>query len=297
MSWFTFALLGYFLLAIVGILDKFILEKRVKEPAVFVFYSTIFVLPVFLLLPFGVQFLRGVDWLWALTGGVFFALALYAMYAGFKESEVSHAGPLVGAATPFFVVILGLLFLGENLTARQFIATGLLILGSLVISFEKSRAHDGWHRGMLWGVLAGLLFAVSHVASKYVYDRYGFYSGFVWTRGFLGACALPLLAVYGVRANLFAVRVRGRLKKQTAVVALDKILGVAGVVLVQYAIAIGSVSLVNALNGVQYGLLVLMIMFLSRFWPRFFRELYAKREAAQELLAVAIIAAGLFLLI
>ena len=88
-----------------------------------------------------------------------------------------------------------------------------------------------------------------------------------------------------------------RQQRSLFLVGVDKILGVIGVVLIQYAIAIGSVSLVNALNGLQYAFLVVFVMLLSKFSPQRFKENYQKDEAAQEVLAVIIIMIGLVLLV
>lgn len=299
--WFIFALLGNAVLAIVGVTDKLILSKSVPKPVVFVFYSTIFILPLFLFLPFGVIFPTAlVDYFIFAISGICFALALWALYIGFKESEVSHVGPLVGAATPFFVFLLGNIFLGEKFTPIKLLAIFILIFGSLVVSFEKSKWHNGWHRGMAWGVLAGLLFAASHVTSKYAYDAYGFYSGFVWTKLWIGAFAIFLLPFPSVRA-LFA-------KKQIPAAAVssehagwlvvaNKLLGILGVILVQYAISLGSVSLVNALAGAQYAILIILVALLSKFYPRILKETYTRKEIWQEASAVALIGLGLVLLL
>jgi len=90
-------------------------------------------------------------------------------------------------------------FLHESLGAYKLLAIFILIIGSLLVSFEKSAQHNGLHMGMLLGVFSSLLFAISHVAAKYSYDAYGFYSGFVWTRGFLGVFGILLLLSPSVR--------------------------------------------------------------------------------------------------
>ena len=70
----------------------------------------------------------------------------------------------------------------EKLSTYGLLAAIVLIIGSLVISFDlRKEHHRRWHPGLNWGILAGFLFAVSHVISKYAYDMYGFYSGFVLT--------------------------------------------------------------------------------------------------------------------
>ncbi len=298
--WLYIALIGYGVLAVVNILDKFILSKEKVKPIVFVFYSAISIIPIIFLIPFGVQNLTtGNQWLAAIVSGVSFILGLYAMYVGFEESEISHVGPLVGAAIPFFVVLLARVFLKESITFGQSIAIVVLILGSLLISFEKSKLHQGWHRGMLWGLFAGLFFGISHVASKYMYGAVGFYSGLVWTRAAMGLSGVFLLTSPMVRESIFRkkIAVAKSPANKMVLIIVNKALAVVGVVLVQYAIALGSVSLVNALGGAQFAILIILVAVLSKFLPRFFKEKYARGELIQEGLAVAVIAFGLALLL
>jgi len=300
--WLLITLLGYLILAVVSILDKFILEKESTKPIVFVFYSTIFVLPIFLLLPFGVKPLSTLkDGYYALISGLAFGLAMWTMYIGLEKSEVSHLGPLIGAATPFFVMFLSKAILHDAMTTAQWVASFLLIVGSLIVSFEISEKHRGWHSGMWWGVLSGLLFAVSHVFAKYMYNHYDFYSGFVWTRGAIGLVGIIVLFFPSVYRQLFKKEKVKAAKpkdgKKYAVIISDKVLGVVGVILIQYAIALGNVSIVNALTGIQYGVLIILVAILSKFAPKLFKETYARGEKMQEAIAVAIIAAGLAVLL
>lgn len=306
--WLILSIIGYAILAIVAIMDKYLLSSAKVQPALYTFYSTIFVLPLLLLVPFGVNFLHTpFDWAMAVLSGVSFAFALWAMFLGFEKSEVSHVGPLVGAATPLFVLLFSNLFLSEILTTRQFVAAGLLIVGSLIVSFEKSKQHSGWHWGMLWGVLAGVLYAVSHVSAKYIYGQYDFFSGFVWTRTTTGLIGLILLLHPTVYRSLFKSSVLDKVKNKLLsartkkdniiLVAINKILGSVAVVVIQYAVAIGSVSLVNALNGLEFAILIIFVFLLSKFWPKKFKEDYTTGEIVLEILAITVIATGLILLV
>lgn len=296
--WITIAVLGYAALAVVSILDKFILAERPVSPRVFVFYSSIFALPILALIPFGVIWPKtGLDAGLAMISGLAFSFALWSMYLALKEGEVSHIGPFIGAVTPLVILALSPLFLPEILTGRQFWAMGLLIVGTLLISVEKSDRHNGLHIGFVWAFLAAALFAVSHLAAKYLYDAYGFYSGFVWTRGAIGLFGLLMLFLPSLRRDLLAAPLAEKKSRGLLLVSADKILGVVGVVLVQYAIALGSVAIVNALAGAQYALLVILVALFTRFAPKIFREVYTRDEIIMESAAVLIITAGLFLLI
>lgn len=301
--WFILAIIGYAILAIVAMMDKYLLSQAKLKPALYTFYSTIFVLPVLLLIPFGVSFFSSsLDWIIALVSGFAFAAALWAMFISFEKSEVSHIGPLIGAATPLFVLLFGRLFLDEKLTGLQIAAIVILIIGSLIISFEKSKKNNGWHIGILWGILSGLFFALSHVSAKYLYDGYDFMSGFVWTRAAIGLAGVFILfhrdVFYKIFHKSFFEKIKAKFSPQNnlLLVGIDKVLGVVGVVIIQYAIAIGSVSLVNALNGLQYAILVIIVLLFTKLWPKKFKEEYNKGEIAQEILAVIIILFGLALL-
>lgn len=300
--WLFVALLGNTMLAAVGVIDKFILTKAVSKPIVFVFYTTIFVLPFFLLLPFGVKIpTTQIDYLIFALSGFCFAFGLWTMYIGFQKSEISHLGPLIGAAAPFFILFLSRIFLGEKLTSYTLSGAIVLIIGSLVISFNQNTQQHGWHRGMIWGVLAGFLFAVSHVAAKYAYDLYGFYNGFIFTKlpiGIFGAALLFSPSVRAVFSKKESTTTEKAIShKRFALIVADIGLGVAGSVLIQYAIALGSVSLVNALAGVQYAMLIVLVALISKFSPKILKETFTRNDIIQKVIAVSIISAGLFLLL
>jgi len=82
-----------------------------------------------------------------------------------------------------------------------------------------------------------------------------------------------------------------------ALVAGDKFLGFIALLLVQYAVSLGSVTLIYALAGVQYVLLIIAVALLSKFYSQFYREEYSRGELMQEFFAVALIVAGIYLLV
>lgn len=294
------ALIGFIILGFVSIFDKFILTKKVSNPAVYAFYASFFSLLMILLWPFGVSAPADAG-VWALIflDGLFFTVGLWFLFKGISASEISHIGPLVGAAVPFFTVLLSRYFLNEILSPRQMLAVGFLIAGSFLISFEKSKKHNGIHLGMLFGALSGLAFASSHVISKFLYADIGFLSGFVFIRvavGVFGACLLLLPSVRSAIFNKEKTEKKSGASARLSV-ASNIILGTVGVILVQYAISLGSVSVVNSLEGARYGLLVILVFLLSKFRPKFFREEYTRGEIAQEIIAVLVICAGLGMLI
>ena len=295
MMWFLIAFAGYFLLAIVVILDKFILTKSVSKPIVYTFYSTIFMFGALFAWPFGVQLLVGMDWMAAIISGVTFGLGLWTLFIAMKKSEASHISPFNGAVITIATYLIASLFLGEALTFLQIVGMIILVFASCLLSFEKSKEHNGWHIGFAWAIVSGILFGISHVEAKYLYEVYPFLTGFVWSRFFIGLVGL---------ATLFSPEVLETFKRKTVkkekqigrntlmLVIVDKILAVVAVVLIQYAAALGSVSLVMALSGLQFMLLFVMIYALTKFLPNLFKEYFTKQELRVELVATLLVFIG-----
>lgn len=293
MLWFGIAILGYFFLAVVFVMDKYILSGSVEKPIVYTFYSTIILLVVLLAVPFGVDILEGIDWFWAILSGVAFGLGLFATYLALKIGEASHVSPFAGAFVTIFTYILSSIVLAEHLSGFQLLGLIILVLATFLLSFEKSEKFKGFHVGFLWAILAGFLFAVSHVSAKYIYEIYDFLTGFVWTRASTGLVGILLLFSPTVLATFKKKKKKRKQKKNLlGIFVIDKVMGALGVVAIQYAIAIGSVTMVNALVGSQYVLMFLIILFLTKFFPKVFKEYFTRKEIAVEFVALILVVVG-----
>lgn len=294
--WFILALLGYISLAIVFILDKKILTRTVSSPALYTFYSTIFMFGALLAWPLGVELLSGLDWLWAVISGLGFGFGLWTMFLAVKKGEASHVNPMIGGLITVATFIFAFFFLGEHLLPKQIAGMVFLVLSSFLLSFQKRGARFNLLPGIGWGLLAGILFAISHTSAKYLYDVYPFITGFVWTRFFIGLTGVCTVCIPSVwRALMSQAKTKKQKEKRRAgivLVVITKLLGVAGVVLIQLAIALGSVTIVNALVGVQYALMFLFIYLLTLFLPSFFKEEFTKREIVVQSCAILLIVIG-----
>lgn len=299
MLWFWVAIIGYFLLAIVFVLDKMILTKSVSTPAVYAFYSTIFMFGAFVALPFGAHMLTGIDWLLALVSGLAFGFGLWTMYEAVALGEASHVDPFIGGIVTISTFGFSSWLLGETLAGLQLIGIGILMFAAFLLSFEKTKQHTGFHKGFLWGIASGILFGLSHVSAKYIYETYDFFTGFVWTRGFVGVVALLALLAPSVRASFVKKGNKKKTKKQErktistiAIISSDKVIGVIAVILIQYASSLGKTTPVFAMMGIQYALMFVMIFLLSKFTPKIFKEYFTKRELWVQTIAIILVVIG-----
>ncbi len=292
--WILFALIGYLLLATVFLLDKRIVSNLTVSPVVYTFYSTIFLVVLFFFLPFtGISFGLSV-WVSAFVSGLSFLLALYTMFRAFQTSEVSHMGPFIGAFITVASFGLGSVWLQESLSPFQQLGIGVLVAASFLLSFEKTNSHTlvRWH--YLWGVFSGFLFGVSHVSAKAVYESAPFLFGIITTKGFAGVLAIALFLSPAVRRSLQGSKGKKKPQKTLVVitVVINKVLSVVANGLIQYSIALGSVTVVTALGGIQYAFLFVLVWLLSRYRHSFFQEYMTKKEISIQILAILLFIIG-----
>ncbi len=296
MFWFFIAIIGYTAQSLVFVLDKIILSKSLGKPVVYTFYSTIYFFGALLAFPFGVELLNsGFDWFMALVSGLSFGLALWTMFVAVKKGEASHINPFIGAVITIATYGMSTLFLSENLSSVQIAGMSILVFASLLLSFEKSKKYSGVHIGFLWAVISGLFFALSHVSAKYIYDIYPFLTGFVWTRATTGLLGLFVLFFPSVRKALSPKKKKSKTfakRHKLGIIVVDKLLALVAIVAIQYAIAIGSVTLVNAMSGLQFALMFIIVYLSTRFVPKVFKEYFTKKELAVQTIAVILVVLG-----
>lgn len=285
---------AYFLLAINGIIDKFLLSKVVRHPVAYTFYIGITGPLTWLLAPFGLKFLRLHDLPIAILGGASFVVASYFLYIATRRTSISRLLPIEGGFVPVFTLILAYLILGERLTQYQTIAFVFLVIGAVLISFKKDRA--GWHpSALLDAIIAAFLFALSFTLTKYVFDKTNFVSGLIWTRlGFL-LVSLSFLLFKRARRYIFEAPKQASTGNKFLYYGARLSGGLAGL-MQNYAIAVGSVIVVNAMQGTQYAMLLLMTVVLSKYYPKVLKEQISTGILAQKIAAIILITVGLVLL-
>ncbi|MEK7160495.1 MAG: EamA family transporter [Patescibacteria group bacterium] len=297
MTWFSFALLGYFLYALVTVGNKFLLRQRATtKPLVFTFWVCALSLLTFVLAPFG---LHWPGWSWLafdlLTGAVFF-LTLLAFYKALDINETSRVAPAVGGLTPIFVLIFSYFFLGDALGWVQLLAFSFLVLGGFLISLERTR--NSFREGLkglgiiAWAIVLG---AVYLVMLKYLFGFQNFITGFIWSRLGLFIATLIILVWPAWRLEVFSSARQASAGLGSLMVG-TKIMAGFGSLFVSLAVSRGNVSLVNALQGSEYAFLFLMTLLLSRRFPDILREKLNSAIIFQKFAAIVLICLGLVLI-
>ncbi len=320
MTWLIAAISAYFILAVVFLVDKYLLTKAIPNPKVYAFYVGALGISVLVLAPFVGFYVPEISQLiLGVLSGVFFIYGLFWLYKTLKLFEPSRVVPAIGGLTPFFVFGFIYIFtLGqETLSLKELAAFILLVLGSIFITIKKEKLAS--FRSLKFSALTAFLLALSFVLVKYVYLVQPFWNGFIWRciGGFLTAACF-FVFFPDVRKEIFRARSskeRGEESRvsfygkenlqtgksiKTAVIFLSNQAAGAGATILQnWAIALAPliyIPFVNALQGTQYAFLFVMAIILSLRSPEILKEEISREVVLQKIIAIILIGAGLALL-
>ncbi len=297
MLWLFVAVGAYFLLAVVSLLDKYLLSGALSNPKVYAFYVGILGSFAFLLVPFG--FFVVPDTIFTLAAAVFAGACqicgIYFYFESLKRFEPSRVIPAVGGLQPLFSFALIWFFGGghEALDLRQVFAFFLMVLGSVAIVFEKKTLNS---KSLKLAAMAAFLFALALVLSKFVYLAVSFIPGFILISVGSVATALLFLASKEVRQEAFQAGNFSQKRGTTAVFLANQAGGAASFLLQAFAVSLAPlafVSVINAVAGIQYAFVFIFSVILSLYFPSFLREKVTKAVVLQKTAAILLIAAGL----
>jgi transporter family protein len=304
------AVFAYFLFALASILDKHIVSNTSLKPVTYAFYSGFFQILYVIAVPLVAFIVPSVKFsfpepmmsLWGICDGIIFVFALVALYKATEAGEISRISPIVGVLVPIFTFLLSFLFLGESLTANQSVAFLLFISGGFLMSAQFVPGGFRCIKGTRYAVMAGFLFALYYVIMDYLFSSAGFLESFIviQTGGFVGA--LLLLLPKGNREEVFRKKKEEDTEKKEfhlhdiVIFLFNKIFSAIGALLLNFAIAIGSVTVVNSLQVVQYAFVLVITLLLSKKKPHLFNEETHHGVVLQKGIALALTTIGIMLI-
>ncbi len=308
MLWLPLALLAHLGNSLVFVVDKSLLntDSSISRPVVMTFYSGVVSALALVLLVFDFAWPTPLAVKWSIISGLCFLVALWFFFSALKEGEPSRVVPMIGSAVPLFTLLLANVVLGEQLTSQQVAAVIFLVVGGVFLSIRLSRAKAIPAKVLLFVVVGGALFAAHFASVKYLYSHYNpFLAGFAYSRFAVGVLAFLFLGPFVLwRRPTDSARTPRRLQKNShkkayviAAFLGSKSLATGSLILQNYAISLGSVTLVNALQGMQYFFVLLLAAAVSHWFPRLFQEELRRVALLQKLVGIGLVSIGLLLLL
>jgi len=294
MIWLIIAVASYFFNAVVATVDKFILSGNRSQgnPYVYAFYTGILNAVVLVLWPFDFSFLPLKIILVAFSSGAAFVLALFFFYSAMAKGEVSRVVSSVGGISPIVLFVLSYFLLDERLPAFWILGLAVLVSGSFIITFEQKG------RVPLYSFIAAIFFALSFFAAKEVFVETSFLNGFIWSR--IGALILVAVAfcVPRIRSLLKfnPEGLSGVPRRLLPLFISNKALGGLCFLGINYAIMLGSVAVVNALQGIQFVFIFCLALLFSVYFPGFLKESFSFKATMQKIVGIVLISLGVAIL-
>jgi len=262
--WLTLAVCGQLLTALSVLIDRHIVVRapHIGKPIVYAFYVSVLSGFVIVLAPLGIISLPNthVMTLSLIYAGAFLA-AIYFLYSSLTVSRASDAAPVIGSVSTIATLILAGLFLDDDVTAFLMFPVLMLAAGTGLIShFHFTR------QALIYTLASGLAFGSSVFAFKLVVLEVSFLDGFFWTRMMSVVAALLLLVVPQFRKQILHGGMRASHTSKFLVIG-NKMIGSVASVFSTLAISLGSVTIVNALSGLQFAFLYLFALLFAKGMP------------------------------
>ncbi len=319
--WLFITIGAYFINAGVYVADKFLLSKKIHSSIAYAFYVGVWSI-------FNVSLLY--FWPWTptlqeltldLLAGFLFLVTLVFWYKALHQSEASRVVPVVGALVPIFSFILSFVFLDEVLSRQQLLAFIILICGGVLISIKHTKVYvfqkvitrfrevigdifgkvpsgvQPTGRILVNSVTAAVFFAAYYVLMKYIYMYQPFVGSFVYSRLGSFAGVILMLFVPEWRRVIFSQQRGAKTPKNLFYFLVIRLLAAAAFIMINYAISLGNVAMVNALQGVQYLFLFVIIVLISNKFPKMLNEQLGGGVLLQKLIGTVLICLGLYLFI
>ena len=259
MLWIYLAVGAQLLIAIAVVIDKFLLSAKPMRPLAYAFGVASLSGLALILVPFGVTFpsLEHIPFI-VVTGVAQFLGLIF-----FFKAVRGHDPSLAAAKTGTFVVLSTFLFshllgtnseLPLNVYAIVLMASGMFVLGLLGRSIFVLTVLAGLFGGLGFALLKGLL------------GDLGFIDAVFWTRLVLALSALSLLVVPKTR-NAVLSAWRQAPRKTGPGLLLSKIMAGGGFLLIYYAIQVGDVVTVSALESIRFAFVLILALLLERWLP------------------------------
>ncbi|MBL8029944.1 MAG: EamA family transporter [Candidatus Doudnabacteria bacterium] len=292
MTWLFFALLAPLIWAITNIIDKFVLSKITDDywiPAIFFSFAglatglTIFVFkgyepvtPVVIFTALG-------------AGSAYFFAELYYFKAAQKE-EISRVISLV-YLDPLFTAIFAAIFLKEFFSFTSYVGVACMTFGAFLISYNF---ESGWkNKNIAWlAVISAALFGASNILSDLFVTEQNAWTIFAFIR--LGTFLSTLPWTLHKRQKILNF-IRHR-TQNSALIFLNSLMVVFGTLLFLFALSKGFATFTASLAALQPLFVLIIVWFLSQFFPHILKENLNKKTFLQKLVAAIILLVGAFLL-
>jgi bacterial/archaeal transporter family protein len=287
MDWVSLALLSALLWAVSNLIDKFMLDKWMKNPLVPVNLVAVvsLIAGTAVSLTHGLSPLSPVNLMLVMLYGIASTVGMVYYFKALSIEEVSRIVPLFNLG-PLFILILATIFLGEIFSPVKYAGIFLLVAGSVLIAVKKDIKF-----GKAFPLMMGCLVAsaIGNVITKYLLGFADYWTIFAYLR-FAGViAALPL--VYLHHKDLIATTKKYG-KRVVVSIFTSEVLAVIALFVFTIAVSLGPVTLVNSIGALQPLFVLMITVLFSMFLPHILKEEIDRHTIFMKVIAIALLIVG-----
>lgn len=302
MNWFLIALINPIAHAFVNHFDKYLLSKYVKGGTVgaLILFSAlfaVFALPVIYFINpgvlSGITLMQGVI---LMVNGAFLTLGIILYLYALDTDEASYVAPFM-QFYPVFGFLLGFILLKEVLDVNQILAGILIVIGSVVLSYELNPGKKKFKLKLVALMIGACFFySINAVIFKSIAVDEGFTTSLFWDMAGKFIFGVILFVSLKSYQTEFIGMIKNNGVKVVILNVINEIIGLVGEIATVFAVLLAPVAMVQSLTGLQPVFVLIIGIFLTLFFPKFAKESLSRNHLLQKIIGVVIVTVGVFLL-
>lgn len=295
--WIYFALAAPALYGVTNFFDKFLIEKRIRDPLLITIFGGLvsLFLGAIILAFKSFQFIEVRQCILLLVSGILLILYLIPYFKALLVEDTSQVVPLL-QFIPVFVLILSHVFLGETLTIKQILGSALIIGSGFFLGTDKIHKGIFTPRKTFWYMmLASLLYAITSVLFKLVVNAQDFWLTYAYENIGIGVGAFILL-LWSPYRIAFKREIKKLKMDVWGLLSINQ--GFLGLAQFSsfYALLLAPVALVSVVLSTQPFFVLLYGLFLSIWFPMVVKENVEKMTILIKLISMILIFIGIYLI-
>lgn len=273
MNWLFFALLGPAIYVIINFIDKYIISRKIKDYSAMPIFGSItgFVIGLLFWALSNYPILQPFDALILILSGVFTIWGTVFYFKALSSEEASNV-VLFFQAIPLMVLVLSIIFLHESLTLAQGFGF-LIILAATTYALKKTGgARFRLNKALILVLIADAFWAVAAVLVTLAINANSFTEILSYESWGIGVGGLILYLFFPKKRRAFHKTVQTAGLKIIFIVFVNEVVFVIAKSVTYYAYSLGPTAQVSVLGGTQVLFGVLYGWFLTKKFPKIFKE-------------------------
>ena len=295
MNWITLSLLSHLSWAFGNIGDKFIVTNSVKNPYIYAIWCFLVGIIAVAIIPFiDFQIPNATQFLWILLAVAIEFSAMFPYIKAMQIEEVTRIN-IWWTLIPLFSLLIAYVTIGEGLSQNQAIAFVMLVFGTVLASVKFKRNLIKFSKAFWLMALSCLCFAVYATIIRHITQEIPFLDVFIWTHIIgLGLALMPFL--FKKVREINSLELKDFNFKKAITIFSVVMTGLIGTWLNVWALSVGKVALVYAMEGFQSIFVFILTILFALFTTINLREELDKKTVILKIFAIIINLGGIVML-